>query len=135
MNVLNSFGAVDQYGRSRDFSLPDITGFGCIALFDSNGQFRRAGTWSWGDSVSWVRGAHTLKFGADFRRIYEDGFNGFTSRDTASFSGFTNFGVPFVNVNPNLPTSCDPRRNRQRFAGHGFHAVRGHGYRNAEPVL
>jgi hypothetical protein len=107
LDVLNSFGEVDQYGRSRDFSLPSIAGFGCLPLGDSNGQWRRTGTWSAGDGLSWVRGAHTLKFGGDVRWVYEDGYDSFYSRDTVTFNGFTNFLFPFVSVNPALPP-CDP---------------------------
>ena len=79
-NEMN-LGEVDQFGRSRDFSLPNIAGFGCLPLFDSDAQWRKTGTWSWGDSLSWVRGAHTLKFGGDVRWVYENGFDSFTSRD------------------------------------------------------
>jgi len=105
-SVLNGIGPTDQYGRARDFNLPGISGFGCLGLGDSDGQFRRTGTWSWGDSVSWVKGSHSLKFGTEFRRIYEDGYNSFGSRDTVTFSSFSNFGYPWVNLDPANP--CDP---------------------------
>ncbi|HST11654.1 MAG TPA: hypothetical protein VLL05_14865, partial [Terriglobales bacterium] len=103
-------GATDQYGRPRDFSLPDVAGFGCLQLADSNGQWRKTGTWSWGDNLSWVRGSHTLKMGADFRWIYEDGFNSFTSRSLATLSPFGNFGFSTIvanALNPGLGP-CDP---------------------------
>jgi len=106
LSTLN-VGATDQYGRSRDFSLPDVAGFGCLALFDSNGQWRKTGTWSWGDSLSWVRGAHTVKLGGDFRWVYENGFNSFTSRSLVTLAPFSNFGVSTIMANPNLPP-CDP---------------------------
>jgi hypothetical protein len=98
VGTLNSFGATDVYGRGRDYTFPFISGFGCQQLFDSNGQSRSTGTWSWGDNLSVVRGAHTLKFGAEFRRVYEDGFSSFGSRDTLTFTPYLNFGIPFVNV-------------------------------------
>ncbi len=100
-------GAVDQYGRPRDFSLPDIAGFGCLALADSNGQWRKTGTWSWGDSLSWVKGAHTFKMGGDFRWVYENGFNSFYSRTLATFAPFGDYGLSTVMANPSLPP-CDP---------------------------
>jgi hypothetical protein len=106
LSVLN-VGALDQFGRSRDFSLPDVAGFGCLVLGDSNGQWRKTGTWSWGDSLSWVKGAHTLKFGVDFRRVYEDGFDSFTSRSTATLAPFGDFLFSTIVANPNLPP-CDP---------------------------
>jgi len=102
-----NIGAVDQYGRPRDFSLPDVAGFGCLKLFDSNGQWRKTGTWSWGDNLSWVRGAHTVKVGGDVRFVYENGFNSFTSRSLVTLAPFGDFGVSTIMVNPNLP-QCDP---------------------------
>jgi Carboxypeptidase regulatory-like domain/TonB dependent receptor-like, beta-barrel len=106
LSALN-IGATDQYGRPRDFSLPDVAGFGCLALFDSNGQWRKTGTWSWGDNLSWVRGAHTVKVGGDVRFVYENGFNSFTSRSLVTLAPFGDFGVSTIMVNPNLPP-CDP---------------------------
>jgi len=100
-------GALDQYGRGRDFSLPDVAGFGCLSLFDSNGQWRKTGTWSWGDNLSWVRGAHTVKLGGDMRWVYENGFNSFTSRSLVTLAPFGDFGYSTIMVNPALPP-CDP---------------------------
>jgi Carboxypeptidase regulatory-like domain len=98
VNTINSVGATDLYGRGRDYTMPLITGWGCAALGDSNGQTRSTGTWSWGDSLSVVKGAHTLKFGAEFRRVFEDGYDSFGSRDTLTFTPNLNFNIPFVNV-------------------------------------
>jgi len=102
-----NIGATDQYGRPRDFSLPDVAGFGCLSLFDSDGQWRKTGTWSWGDNLSWVRGAHTFKFGGDMRWVYEDGFNSFTSRSLVTLAPFGDFLYSTIKVNPSLP-ACDP---------------------------
>ena len=105
LSTLNGLGATDLYGRARDYTFPflgnagnGIAGFGCQRLGDSDGQTRSTGTWSWEDNLSVVKGAHTLKFGAEFRRVYEDGFDSFGSRDTLTFTPFFNFGVPFVDV-------------------------------------
>jgi hypothetical protein len=105
-----NIGAVDQYGRPRDFSLPDVAGFGCLALFDSNGQWRKTGTWSWGDSLSWVRGAHTVKVGGDVRFVYENGFNSFTSRSLVTLAPFGDFGYSTIMANASNPLlgPCDP---------------------------
>ncbi len=101
-----NMGAVDPYGRPRDFSLPDVAGFGCLALFDSNGQWRKTGTWSLGDNLSWVKGAHTVKMGGDARWVYENGFNSFYSRSLVTLAPFSNFGIATIMANPNLPP-CD----------------------------
>jgi hypothetical protein len=106
LSTFNALGPTDQYGRARDYSMPGIAGFGCGQLGDSDGQFRRTGTWSWGDNITWVKGTHSLKFGADFRRIYENGYDSFGARDTATFDAFSNFAVPWVNLDPSNP--CDP---------------------------
>ena len=45
--------------------------------------------------------------GADFRRVYEDGFNSFTSRSTVTLAPFGDFGLSTIVVNPSLPP-CDP---------------------------
>jgi hypothetical protein len=103
-----NIGAVDQYGRPRDFSLPDVAGFGCLSLFDSNGQDRKTGTWSWGDNLSWVKGAHTFKMGGDVRWVYEDGFNSFTSRSTVTLQPFGDFGYSTIVANSNHAQPCDP---------------------------
>ncbi|HMK23058.1 MAG TPA: carboxypeptidase regulatory-like domain-containing protein, partial [Terriglobales bacterium] len=108
-SVLN-VGEVDQYGRPRDFSLPDVAGFGCLALYDSNSQWRKTGTWSWGDNLSWVRGAHTVKLGGDFRWVYENGYNSFYSRSLVTLAPFSDYGWATIMANPSLPP-CDPYGN------------------------
>ena len=106
LSVFNGIGPLDQYNRGRDYALPGISGLGCGTLGDSDGQFRRTGTWSWGDSLTWVKGTHTMKFGGEFRRIFENGYNSFGARDTVTFNSFSNFGFPWVNLDPNNP--CNP---------------------------
>jgi Carboxypeptidase regulatory-like domain len=105
-STLDALGSTDQFGRGRDYIMPGLSNLACYQLGDSDGQFRRTGTWSWGDTLSWVRGAHTLKFGAEFRRIFENGYDSFSSRDSVSFAGYSDEGIPFVNEDPNNP--CDP---------------------------
>jgi hypothetical protein len=107
LSTLN-VGATDQYGRPRDFSLPDVSGFGCLGLFDSNGQWRKTGTWSWGDGLSWVKGAHTVKVGGDLRWVYENGFNSFTSRSLVTLAPFGDFGYSTIKANASLAQPCDP---------------------------
>ena len=49
--------------------------------------------------------AHTFKFGGEYRRVFENGYNDFNSRDLLTFSGNTNFGFTFVDIDPSTP--CD----------------------------
>lgn len=78
-SVSQQEGTIDAFGNGRDYNMNPFTSFGCTALV-SNGQFRKTGTTSYGDTLSWVRGSHTLKFGAGFRTIGETGPNSFNSR-------------------------------------------------------
>src|SRR5262249_4102544 len=85
-STLDKTSALDPFGFGTDYSfetsvlVPTISNFGCTALGDSNGQARRAGTWSTTDSLSWIKGSHTFKAGAEFRYIYDNGFDAFGSR-------------------------------------------------------
>jgi hypothetical protein len=89
-----SVNVVDQFGSGREYIFNTFTPFACGAdTFLSNGQNRTTGTTSFGDSLSWARGSHNLKFGMDFRNIRESGFNNFNSRRQvdlrANFNGFS----------------------------------------------
>jgi hypothetical protein len=97
---IDSVSPLDQFGNARDYNMDPFTSFGCLSLV-SNGQFRKTGTTSYTDSISWVHGAHTFKFGGDFRNIHEEGPNGFFSRRQINLNTFALFGDPF-NVGFNL---------------------------------
>jgi Carboxypeptidase regulatory-like domain/TonB dependent receptor len=82
LNTLDSVsqqdGTLDRFGNGRDYIMSPFTSFGCG--LDSDSQFRKTGTVSYGDGLSWVHGAHTFKFGFDFRDVGESGPNNFFSR-------------------------------------------------------
>jgi hypothetical protein len=101
----DALGNVDPLGNGSDYLLSGIPTIGCGNLADSNGQARRTGTWGLADNLSWVKGSHSLKFGAEFRYVFENGFNGFGSRTAYSFDAFSTFNQPVVNLDPNNP--CD----------------------------
>jgi hypothetical protein len=84
-----SVNVVDPFGRGRDYTFNSFSNFGCGPLL-SNGQNRQTGTTSFADTITWVRGAHTWKFGADFRIIRETGPNSFNSRRQVDTRGFFN---------------------------------------------
>jgi len=94
---------IDDVTGGYDMYLTGIDAFACANLGDSNGQGRRSGTWSFADNFSWVKGNHTLKFGGDFRYIFNNGNNGFFSRNSLTFSGYTDLGVDFIDPG----VSCD----------------------------
>lgn len=94
--VFDSISGVDRFGRGRDFALPGLNTFGCGGLGDSNGQSRRTGTYSLADNFILVKGAHTFKFGSEFRFVFEDGYNAFASRDALTFNAFNNFDLASI---------------------------------------
>ncbi len=101
--VIDKNSALDPFGYGTDYSFllstngPTISDFGCSALGDSNGQFRRAGTWHYVDQLSWVAGKHNVKVGGEFRYVYDNGYDAFGARPTVDFRAFGFFGVPIVN--------------------------------------
>ncbi|MBZ5514328.1 MAG: TonB-dependent receptor, partial [Acidobacteriia bacterium] len=92
-NVFDSSGGVDDFGRGPDYSLTGPTAFGCISLGDTNSQARFTGTYQVLESLSWVRGAHSLKFGMEFRDVYSNTFSAFYSRTSLTFHPFYYFGA------------------------------------------
>ena len=106
LSAINAVAGVDSFGRGRDFLAPVVTGFGCTPLGDSNGQGRRTGTWSVGDNLSWAKGRHSIKFGGEYRRVYENGANSFGSRDQVTFNTFSSSGHLIVDCNPPAMDSC-----------------------------
>ena len=105
--VFDPITGTDSFGYGRDFAVPDgalgvppLSTLGCNSLFDSSNQSGYRGTTSYADSITWVRGNHTLKFGGDFRYVSSSGYNNFSSRDTLNFNVFAATGVPAANLDP-----------------------------------
>lgn len=105
VSSFDSLGFVDSFGAGSDFGLSGIPTVGCSVLGDSNGQRRRTGTYNVTDGFTIVAGKHTLKFGGEFRYVFENGYNAFGSRTAYSFNVFTSDNLPVVNLDPNNP--CD----------------------------
>ena len=104
---LDAITGTDSFGDGRDFGAPDATlgvaplsVLGCNGLFDSAGQSGYRGTTSYSDSITWVKGNHTIKFGGDFRYIHSTGDNNFDSRDALGFNRFALGGTPATNIDP-----------------------------------
>ncbi len=119
-NVLDAPGGVDGIGNGWDYSLDPFTSF-ASTLGGSNSQARKTGTISYTDSLSWVHGNHTFKFGFDFRDVGESGFDDFSSRrqltldPEAAFQGFNPGQTPttpsgLVANAPFLADGSDPDR-------------------------
>jgi hypothetical protein len=91
----SSPGGLDAVRNGMDFPLPaSLSGFGCILLGDSSGSTRNSGTFTAGDSFSWVLSRHTIKIGGEFHDVYSNSSNNYASRTMMDFSVFSNFNVP-----------------------------------------
>jgi hypothetical protein len=107
-NVLDSVSPKDAFGNGIDylFDAP-FTNFGCNALA-ADAQWRKTGTTSYTDTISWVHGNHTFKFGGDFRNISEQGPNSFFSRRELSATTFiTQTGLSLINAPENDSLSLE----------------------------
>ena len=85
------------------------------SFFDT--QFRYTGTTHIGDSLTWVSGNHTYKFGGEFRWVYSNGASNFFRQETLNFDVPTNFGFPLFLANDPRNTDDDP--NNDVFVGLG----------------
>ena len=105
LSQINSVFPVDQFGNGTDFFFDaPFTNFGCTGLV-ADDQWRKTGTTSFSDNLSWVRGNHVFKFGGDFRNVGEQGPNNFFSRRELTLSTFitqTGFGLL-----QNVPAAVD----------------------------
>ena len=93
LNELDGPGGTDIAGNGWDYGLDPFSSFaGTLSGADS--QERKTGTISYTESLSWVHGNHTFKFGFDFRDVGEKGFDDFSSRrqltldPEAAFEGY-----------------------------------------------
>ncbi len=89
-NILDAPGGVDSFGNGWDYALDPFTSF-ASTLGGSDGQARKTGTISYSDSLTWVRGSHTFKFGFDFRDVGESGYDNFSSRRQVTLDPETAF--------------------------------------------
>lgn len=107
-SVFDNISGVDQFGSGIDYVLAaPFTNPGCLGLV-SDGQFRKTGTTSYGDNITWVKGEHTFKFGADFRNVLETGQNSFFSRRELVLDTFiTSTGISEINAPSNDPCLVD----------------------------
>jgi len=117
LSTLDSVNPLDQFGRGWDYLTDPYTGFGCLSLA-ADLQYRNTGTTSYADDLTWVHGSHTMKFGADFRTIGENGPNAFFSRRQLTMEPGSLYGFPMLNLDPNL--GFDPFVNDAAALYYGF---------------
>jgi outer membrane receptor protein involved in Fe transport len=107
-SVFDAISGVDQFGNGIDYPWQaPFTQPGCLILA-SDQQFRKTGTTSYSDNITWVRGKHTFKFGADFRDVRETGPDSFFSRREETLGTFiTSTGMSLINAPSNDPCLVD----------------------------
>jgi hypothetical protein len=86
-----------NFGGENANALNLFTPFTSIGNFST--QSRTTGTTTVGDTVTWVKGGHTFKFGGEARFIYSNGQSNFSRQESIDFSFPTTFGVPIVRQN------------------------------------
>ncbi|MCA1558044.1 MAG: TonB-dependent receptor, partial [Acidobacteria bacterium] len=108
-NALAASGEVfpaNPFGNANA-RLVGFTGFGSgvqnVAPFDT--QFRFTGTTTFADTLTWIQGNHTFKFGFEHRRVYTNGASNFGRTESLDFNYSTNFGDPVLLTNAGTPLS------------------------------
>ena len=103
---IDAVTGVDNFGNGRDVLLPSFFTFGCVDLGDSNGQARLSSTLLFADTFSITKGAHSLKFGGEFRSVKDSNFDNFFSRNLLDLSVYSNNNASAYNFagNPNSPS-------------------------------
>ncbi len=96
---IDALTGVDGFGKGRDIRIPYFFSFGCSALADSNAQERLSSTLLFGDTFAVTKGAHSMKFGGEYRSVKSNSFNDFHSRNLLLLNNYSIFGYPSYNFN------------------------------------
>ena len=109
---IDAVTGTDGFGNGRDISIPYFFTFGCTDLGDSNSQARLSSTIFLADTFSITKGAHSIKFGGEFRSVKDNNYDNFSSRDLLSlnvygtFPGVDSYAYKFAG-NPDSPSIRD----------------------------
>jgi len=87
VNVAAQLGIAGTSQNSSNWGPPNLNFTNYAGLTDGNYSLNRNQTSSLGDSLSWVRGTHNLRFGADYRRQQFNQLTDSNGRGTYSFTG------------------------------------------------
>ncbi len=86
-----------SFGSANANAINILTPFTSIVNFSTQG--RTTGTTTIGDSLTWVKGAHTWKFGGEMRSIFSNSASNFGRQETVDLTLTANFGIPIVQYN------------------------------------
>jgi hypothetical protein len=96
---IDAITGLDSFGHGRDITLPyfgtatNPLTYGCGVLGDSNGQARLSSTLLFGDTMTVVKGAHSIKFGGEFRNVKDTNYDDFFSRESLTLNNYTGSGA------------------------------------------
>jgi hypothetical protein len=85
---------IPSFGSANTSILNLTTPFTSIANFSTQG--RTTGTTTFADSLTWVKGGHTMKFGGEIRPIFSNGDSNFSRQETIDFTLGSTFNFPIV---------------------------------------
>lgn len=90
-SIFTSHGtSYPTFGGSNGAHLNLFLPFTSISSFDSQG--RKTGTTTIGDTVTWIKGNHTLRFGGEARLVYSNGESNFSRAESLDFNITGTFG-------------------------------------------
>lgn len=105
-NVASQAGITGVSQDPFDFGVPGLSFTNFQSVRDASAQLSTNQTFSWSESVIWrVAAKHNLRFGGDFRRLYNDLRSDQNARGTFTFTGKTT-GYDFADFLLGLPQSA-----------------------------
>jgi hypothetical protein len=94
-NIDGTLGIVGVSSNPFDWGLPNLSFTNFASLQDVNPQLLRNQTYTFSDSVVWIRGNHTWRWGGDFRRVQLNTETSSNARGSFIFTGI-NTGYDFA---------------------------------------
>jgi trimeric autotransporter adhesin len=86
-NIMGALGISGASNDPADYGLPALQFTNYAALQDGSPQLNSNQTTQFNDSLSFVKGKHTLRFGMDYRRVQRNSQNNPNGRGTMVFNG------------------------------------------------
>lgn len=86
-NIEGNLGIAGVAQNPLDWGLPALSFTNFSGLSDIAPVLNRNQTWTFGDSMLWSRGKHSLRWGGDFRRIQQNPQSDANARGTFIFTG------------------------------------------------
>lgn len=114
--AISSLGLQDQFGVGADYfffpqGLSTFQGPNCSFLGDLDQDGNWAGTYTFRDTLSKVLNKHSMKFGAEIRRVYSNNNTDFFQRESLNFDDYSasaSFINPVNGVNSNILSTASP---------------------------